>query len=240
LSTLMQALSQNWGDLTQALGQHMLLSLVALLLGCAISVPLGVYLTRHERLATPVLTVVSVIQTIPSLALLGFMIPLLGIGTLPAVIALTLYALLPIVRNTYTGIKEVDPALIESGIGMGMTRRQILWMVELPMARGIIIAGVRTSAVTTIGVATLATFIGAGGLGDIIMRGIDMIDTPTILVGAIPAALLAIVFDVLLMWLDRRLTPRGLRVDAAASRSKKSEISTHGLEEAQTRVHRGA
>ncbi|CAM3762338.1 ABC transporter permease [Alicyclobacillus pomorum] len=240
MSTLMQALSQNWDDLIQGLAQHMFLSLVALLLGCVISVPLGIYLTRHERLATPVITVVSVIQTIPSLALLGFMIPLLGIGTLPALIALTLYALLPIVRNTYTGIKEVDPALIESGTGMGMTKRQILWMVELPMARGIIIAGVRTSAVTTIGVATLATFIGAGGLGDIIMRGIDMIDTPTILVGAIPAALLAIVFDVLLMWLDRRLTPRGLRVDAKASQSNKADIDARRLDEVQTRVNRGA
>ncbi|GMA50793.1 hypothetical protein GCM10025857_21500 [Alicyclobacillus contaminans] len=220
MNALMQALSQNWGDLATALGQHLFLSLVAVVLGCVISVPLGVYLTRHRRLAGPVLTVVSVIQTIPSLALLGFMIPLLGIGTVPAVIALTLYALLPMVRNTYTGIQEVDRSLIESATGMGMTRRQILWMVELPMARGIIIAGVRTSAVTTIGVATLATFIGAGGLGDIIMRGIDMIDTPTILVGAIPAALLAIVFDVLLMWLDRWLTPRGLRVAARSGQRR--------------------
>jgi osmoprotectant transport system permease protein len=225
MSELMQTFSQNWANLLTALGQHVVLSLLAVGIGAALSIPLGVYLTRHERIATPVLTVVSIIQTIPSLALLGFMIPLLGIGTLPAVIALTLYALLPIVRNTYTGIKEVERSLVESGTGMGMTKQQILWMVELPMSRGVIMAGVRTSTVTTIGVATLATFIGAGGLGDIIMRGIDMIDPPLILVGAIPAAALAIVFDVLLMWIDKRLTPRGLRVNKAANTKRTKELA---------------
>lgn len=211
MNLLLQTVSQNWTELLAATGQHIFLSVVALLIGCIISIPLGVFITRHERLANPILTVVSIIQTIPSLALLGFMIPIFGIGTMPAVIALTLYALLPILRNTYTGIKEVDKASVESGTGMGMTRRQILWMVELPLARSVIMAGVRTSAVLTIGVATLATFIGAGGLGDLIMRGIDMIDTPMILTGAIPAALLAIIFDVLLMGLDRVMTPRGIR-----------------------------
>lgn len=211
MSLLFQAFQQNWSDLGVALWQHIYLSLIAVLVGCIISIPLGIFLTRHERLSTPVIGVISVIQTIPSLALLGFMIPLFGIGRVPALIALTLYALLPIVRNTYTGIQEVDRAYIEAGNGMGMTKRQVLWMVELPLSRSVIMAGVRTSAVLTIGVATLATFIGAGGLGDLIMRGIDMIDTPLILVGAIPAALLAIVFDGALMALDRVLTPRGLR-----------------------------
>jgi len=211
LNNLFQTFVQNWSDLQTALWQHVYLSVIALLAGCIISIPLGIYLTRHKRLATPIITVVSIIQTIPSLALLGFMIPLVGIGTVPALIALTLYALLPILRNTYTGIQEVAAPYIEAGNGMGMTKRQILWMVELPLARTVIMAGVRTAAVLTIGVATLATFIGAGGLGDLIMRGIDMIDTPLILVGAIPAALLAIVFDTLLMGVDRVLTPRGLR-----------------------------
>lgn len=220
MNLLWETLSQNWSDLLTATTQHIYLSLIALLAGCVISIPLGIYITRHERLAHPILTVVSIIQTIPSLALLGFMIPLFGIGTLPAVIALTLYALLPILRNTYTGIKEVDKAAVESGRGMGMTRKQILWMVELPLARSVIMAGVRTSAVLTIGVATLATFIGAGGLGDLIMRGISMIDTPTILTGAIPAALLAIVFDLLLLGIDRVMTPRGLR---RGSRSKERQ-----------------
>lgn len=211
MTALWKAFSSNWSALLTALGQHIFLSVLAILIACAISIPLGVYITRHKRLASVVLAVVSVIQTIPSLALLGFMIPLFGIGTLPAVIALTLYALLPIIRNTYTGIMEVDKSLIEAGRGMGMTRSQILWQVELPLSRNVIMAGLRTATVLTIGVATLATFIGAGGLGDLIMRGVDMIDTPMILVGAIPAALLAIVFDALLHWLDRSLTPRGLR-----------------------------
>ncbi|EPZ52652.1 MULTISPECIES: ABC transporter permease [Alicyclobacillus] len=211
MNLLIQAFEQNWQGLLVALGQHIVLSIIAIAVACLISIPLGVYITRHKALAQVVLIIVSIIQTIPSLALLGFMIPLFGIGTLPAVVALTLYALLPIVRNTYTGITEVDRALIEAGRGMGMTRSQILWQVELPLSRNVIMAGVRTATVLTIGIATLATFIGAGGLGDIIMRGIDMIDTPTILAGAIPAALLAIVFDVLLHWLDRVLTPRGLR-----------------------------
>jgi osmoprotectant transport system permease protein len=211
VNLLWQTLVQNWNNLLVATGQHVYLSVIALVAACVISIPLGVFLTRHESIAHPIITVVSVIQTIPSLALLGFMIPILGIGTTPAIIALTLYALLPILRNTYTGIKEVDKSLIESGTGMGMTKGQILRMVELPLSRNVIMAGVRTSAVLTIGVATLATFIGAGGLGDLIMRGIDMIDTPLILVGAIPAALLAIIFDLLLMTLNRMMTPKGLR-----------------------------
>lgn len=211
MAALLQAFSSNWSNLVTALEQHIFLSLVAVVIACLISIPLGVVITRHKTAATVVLAIVSIIQTIPSLALLGFMIPIFGIGTPPAIIALTLYALLPIVRNTYTGIKDVDPALIEAGRGMGMTRSQILWKVELPLARIVIMAGIRTATVLTIGVATLATFIGAGGLGDLIMRGVDMIDTPLILVGAIPAALLAIAFDGLLGWLDKSLTPKGLR-----------------------------
>lgn len=211
MMALWQAFNSNWGNLGVALGQHIFLSVVSILIGCIVSIPLGIYITRHKRVASVVLAIVSIIQTIPSLALLGFMIPIFGIGTTPTIIALSLYALLPIVRNTYTGIREVDASLIEAGRGMGMTKSQILWQVELPLSRNVIMAGVRTATVLTIGVATLATFIGAGGLGDLIMRGVDMIDTPLILVGAIPAALLAIVFDALLHWLDRSLTPRGLR-----------------------------
>ncbi|MCL6594394.1 MAG: ABC transporter permease [Alicyclobacillus sp.] len=206
-------------------GEHLALSLVAMCLACVVSIPLGVVLVRHRRWAGPVMAVASVIQTIPSLALLGFMIPLLGIGKLPALVALTLYAILPVLRNTYTGLCDVDPALLEAAIGMGMRRRQVLWKVELPVSRSVILAGVRTSAVQTIGVATLATFIGAGGLGDLIMRGIDMIDTQMILLGTIPAALLAIVFDLLLVGLDRLCTPKGLRVRPATRSSQRHEAA---------------
>ena len=222
---LWQTFLENWSDLLTALGQHIYLSLIAIIAACVVSVPLGIYLARHKRMAGPIIAVVAVIQTIPSLALLGFMIPIFGIGTLPALIALGLYALLPILRNTFTGICEVDRPMLEAGEGMGMTKRQILWHVELPMARSVIMAGIRTAMVWTIGTATLATFIGAGGLGDIIMRGIDMINTPLILVGAIPAALLALVFDGLLILLDKALTPKGLR----QSIQKKKPIETDGI-----------
>lgn len=189
-----------------------MLSLIALFWSVLIAVPLGVLLTRYRKLASVVLGIVSVFQTIPSLALLGFMIPLFGIGPIPAIIAMVMYALLPILRNTYTGILDVEKAMLEAGRGMGMTRGQLLRMVELPLARPMIFAGIRTATVMTIGVATLASFIGAGGLGDLILRGISTVDTGVILAGAIPAALMAIVFDLVLAWLDWSVTPKGLRL----------------------------
>jgi osmoprotectant transport system permease protein len=201
-----------WPDIVTATSQHIALSLAATLSAVLIAVPLGIVLTRYRKWAAPVLTVVSILQTIPSLALLGFMIPLLGIGPLPAIIAMILYALLPILRNTYTGILDVDPSLLEAGKGIGMTGFQMLRMVKLPLARPVIFAGIRTATVMTIGVATLASFIGGGGLGDLILRGISMVDTGVILAGAIPAAILAIVFDLLLAWIDWIVTPKGLRM----------------------------
>jgi osmoprotectant transport system permease protein len=212
MSELLSTISDRWQDIVDATTQHIELALLAMFFAIVISVPLGVFLTRHRKLAGIVLGIVSVFQTIPSLALLGFMIPLFGIGVVPAVIAMVMYALLPILRNTYTGILGVDQSLMEAGKGMGMTRRQLLWMVELPLSRSVIFAGIRTATVMTIGVATLASFIGAGGLGDLILRGISMVDTGVILAGAIPAALMAIVFDLLLAWVDWRVTPKGLRI----------------------------
>ncbi|OBZ10071.1 ABC transporter permease [Bacillus sp. FJAT-26390] len=201
----------DWENILQKTIEHMELSLVSVVIACVIAIPIGIFLTTHKRLANGIITVVSVIQTIPSLALFGFMIPLVGIGTKPAIIALTLYALLPILQNTYVGISGVNPALIEAGTGMGMTRGQILWMVQLPIARSFIMAGVRVVAVQTISLATIATYIAAGGLGDIITRGISMINTNVILAGAIPVSLLVIVVNLLLLLLNRRLTPKGLR-----------------------------
>jgi len=201
----------SWAEILSKTGEHLYLSFTALFIACLIAIPLGIYFANHDRLATPVIRVVQVIQTIPSLALLGFMVPIFGIGALPAIIALILYSLLPVLQNTFTGIREVDKSLIEIGTGMGMTKRQTLWLVQLPMARSVIMAGVRMAAVQTISVATIATFIGAGGLGDLIMRGIGMLDTAIILTGAIPTALLAILFDRLLLYLDDKLTPKGLR-----------------------------
>ena len=198
-------------DIWVAFQGHILLASVAMIIAIAIAVPLGIILTRNKKMAEGVIGVTAIIQTIPSLALLGFMLPLFGIGKVPAIIALTLYALLPILRNTYTGIIGVDPALVDAGKGMGMTSRQILFMVELPLTLPILMAGIRTATVLTIGVAALATFIGAGGLGDVIIRGLNVMDKNLILSGAIPAAILAIVFDFALKKLEDKVTPKGLK-----------------------------
>jgi osmoprotectant transport system permease protein len=198
-------------EIITATVQHIELSLVALVIAILISVPLGILLTRYQVLATPIIGVASLFQTIPSLALLGFMIPLLGIGWTPAIVALTVYGLLPILRNTYTGIMNVDKAMTEAGTGMGMTSMQVLFKVELPLALSVIMAGIRTAAVLIIGVATLAALIGAGGLGDLIFRGIAMVSAELILAGAIPAALLALLFDFILAWLEKAVTPTGYK-----------------------------
>lgn len=193
--------------------EHLALTVMAVLLAILVGVPLGVGLTRYLRAAPPVLGAAGVIQTVPGLALLAFMIPLpgLGLGTRSAVVALFLYALLPIVRNAFTGIREVDADLVEAARAMGLTDRQVLFRVELPLAVRTVMAGVRTSTVITIGVATLAAFIGAGGLGDPIVTGLQLDDIYLILSGAVPAAALAVVVDAALGLLERRLVPRGLK-----------------------------
>lgn len=203
MNTFISTLSERKGELLSALLEHIELSFIALLIAVLIGVPLGILLTKTPKLSEPIINVAAVLQTIPSLALLGLMIPLFGIGTVPAVIALVIYALLPILRNTYTGIVGVDPSLIEAAKGIGMKPARRLLRVELPLAMPVIMAGVRTAMVLIIGTATLAALIGAGGLGDLILLGIDRNNTSLILIGAIPAALLAIVFDIILRILSR-------------------------------------
>ena len=182
---------------------HIGLTSVSLLIAVVIGMPLGILIARKRKLSGTVLGFAGVLQTIPSIALLGFMIPLLGIGTLPAIAALFLYALLPIVRNTYTGIKEVDASVVDAAKGMGMSINQILIKVQLPLALPVILAGIRTATVINVGVATLAAYIAAGGLGEFIFGGIALNNTNMILAGAIPAALLAIIFDFLLSLLQK-------------------------------------
>jgi len=193
--------------------QHLMLTLSALGLAMLFGIPLAIALTRMARLNTAVFSVINTIQTIPSLALLGFLIPLLGIGAKPAILALFLYALLPLVRNTYTGIREVDGELKEASRGIGLTDLQVLRMVEIPLAMPMIMAGVRNSAVILIGTATLAALIGAGGLGDPIFRGISSVRTNTILLGAVPAATLAVLMDQLFQQIERKLISKGLRIN---------------------------
>lgn len=196
------------GEILARSAEHLMLAAVATFIAAAIGLPLGIFLSRRPAWQKPVLGFAGILQTIPSLALLGFLIPvpyLGGIGARTAVFALVLYALLPIVRNTVTGIVEVDPAVREAGRGMGMTDGQLLRMVELPLAAAVIFAGVRVSLVISIGIATIAAYIGAGGLGMYIFRGISTLDNRLILAGAIPAALLALLSDAILGMLETRL-----------------------------------
>lgn len=183
--------------------QHLFLTLVSMAIATIVGVAIGVIITRIEKASSITLGFVGAIQTIPSLALLGFLLPIFGIGTTPAIIALFLYALLPIVRNTYTGIKGIDPAVKEASKGMGMTKFQLLYLVEFPLAFPIILAGIRTSTVINVGVATLCALIAAGGLGEFIFRGISLNNTNMILAGAIPASILAILLDATLGILQR-------------------------------------
>ncbi|WP_400246750.1 glycine betaine ABC transporter substrate-binding protein [Niallia sp. JL1B1071] len=198
----------------------MYLSLLSIAIAIIISVPLGIYLTRHRKIADSIIGVAGVFQTIPSLALLVFLVPFIGTGKLPAIIALTVYGLLPILRNTYLGIVGVERSAIEAGVGMGMTNRQVLWMVELPLSLRVIMGGIRTATVLIIGVATIAGLIGAGGLGDLIFRGLQTYNTGLILAGAVPSALLAIIFDYLLKLLEDDVTPQGLHQNKKANKNK--------------------
>ncbi|MFQ5695969.1 MAG: ABC transporter permease [Terriglobia bacterium] len=191
--------------------QHIQLVAIAMVIAGAIGLPLGILITRRAGLRRWVLGAANVVQTIPSLAIFGFLLPVPlvgGIGARTAIVALALYALLPIIRNTYTGIVSVDPAAVEAARGMGMTDRQLLWHVEIPLALGVILAGVRVAAVISVGIATIAAAIGAGGLGTYIFRGLAMVNNQVILAGAIPAALLALLADVSLGWAEHRLKAR--------------------------------
>jgi osmoprotectant transport system permease protein len=191
------------------LGQHVGLVAISTTIASALGLPLGVLVARRPGWRRPVLGLANVFQTIPSLALFGLMIPVFGIGAWTAITALVVYALLPIVRNTYAGIAGVDPAVREAGRGMGMTDGELLRLVELPLAAGVILAGVRIATVVSVGIATIAAAIGAGGLGVYIFRGVATVDDTLILAGAIPAALLALLADALLWFVERRLVWRG-------------------------------
>ncbi|WP_153723156.1 osmoprotectant update ABC transporter permease/substrate-binding subunit OpuFB [Sporosarcina cascadiensis] len=198
MNNFLEVFQDRRGQLLSALLEHIQISLIALLFAVLIAIPIGIYLTNHRKIAESVIGASAVLQTIPSLALLGLLIPLFGIGKIPAIIALVAYALLPILRNTYTGIKEVDPSLKEAATAMGMNTWKRLVKVELPLAMPVMMAGIRTSMVLIVGTATLAALIGAGGLGDLILLGIDRNNPSLIVLGAIPAALLALFFDFLL------------------------------------------
>jgi osmoprotectant transport system permease protein len=208
---LLRFLVQHHTEVLESTGEHLWLVGWSTLFAALIGVPLGILIAHRSRLDRPVLATANIIQTIPSLALFGFLLPVPWLGDRAdrlAILALTLYALLPIIRNTYAGIRGVDAAVVEAGRGMGLTQSQLLLQVELPLALSLILSGVRIAMVISVGLATIAAAIGAGGLGEFIFRGLAMVDNRVILAGAIPAAVLALLADFGMGWIEKRLRPR--------------------------------
>ncbi|MCD8797754.1 ABC transporter permease [Mammaliicoccus sciuri] len=209
---MIEFLQVNGNELLQKTLEHFYISLLALLLAMIVAIPLGILLTRTKKLAKLVLSIASVLQTVPSLAVLALMIPFLGVGKLPAILALFIYILLPILNNTYIGINNVDKNVKAAGLSMGMTKFQEMFMIELPLAISVIMSGVRLSSVYAISWATLASFIGAGGLGDFIFNGLNLYQPDLIIGGAISVTLIALIMDFVLSKVELWVTPKGLKV----------------------------
>lgn len=200
----------NWQLILSKTGEHVSLALIAVGFACVVGIPLGVVIIKNKKAAGIVIGVANIMQTIPSLALFAFVIPIFGVGRPNAIFALFLYALLPIIKNTYIGLNNVDPAIIEAARGMGMSRMQIMFRVQMPLAVSVIMGGVRIATVTGIGIATIATLIGAGGLGYLIYQGLGIMNFNLIFSGAISAALLALFMDFLLGFFEKKLTSKGI------------------------------
>jgi len=207
---LYEYIIQNYSLILEKAGEHVYLAGIAVLLACAVGIPVGFLITNNKKAANIVIGLANVIQTIPSLALFAFALPIFGIGPDNAIFALFLYALLPIIKNTLIGIRNVNPAIREAARGMGMSRSQIMFKVEIPLAISVIMGGVRIATVTGIGIATIATLIGAGGLGQLIYQGIGMWNNEMIYAGAICSALLALAADFLLGLVEKKLTSKGI------------------------------
>ncbi|MDA8353474.1 MAG: ABC transporter permease [Firmicutes bacterium] len=206
---MMEFFSKHGQELLIKTWEHLTISGVAILLGVLVAVPLGILFTRIPKLADRLISLVGILQTIPSLAILAFFIPLMGVGKFPAIIALFVYSLLPILRNTYTGVKNVDQNVLEAGKGMGMNQWESIVKIELPLALPVIMAGIRLSTVYLIGWASLAAFIGGGGLGDFIFDGMNLYQPELIVAGTVPATILALLANGLLSVIEKKLTPKG-------------------------------
>lgn len=211
LGTLIDFFKNRNDEIIQRLLEHIELTLIAVGFAIIVGIPLGILIARYKKLAVPVIGVANVIQAIPSLALLGFLLPILGIGSTPAIVMVLLYSLLPIVKNCYTGLINIDVDLLEAAKGMGMTKRQVLFKVQIPLAMPVIMAGIRISAVTAVGLMTIAAFIGAGGLGDLVFKGVQSVNNNMILAGALPACLLALLMDFLIGKLEKVTVPKGIK-----------------------------
>lgn len=217
-SYLVTNTNQVWGLLLD----HIRLTVIAVGLAILVGVPLGILISYIKSLSRPILGITNLIQAIPSMALLGFAIPLLGIGTVPAVVVVFLYSLLPIIKNTYIGILQINPQLIEAARGIGMTRFNILYKIQIPLTLPTLMAGVRISSVTAVGLMTIAAFIGAGGLGFLVFSGISSVNTAMILAGAIPACILALTVDWILSLVEDLVTPMSLRPGVLKNRRGKN------------------
>ncbi|EZH64753.1 choline ABC transporter permease [Bacillaceae bacterium JMAK1] len=215
MEAIITTLSAYGWDLLEKTGEHMFISMAAIFLGVSVAIPAGILLTRIPKVADRIISFVGVLQTVPSLAILAFLMPFLGVGILPAIIALFIYSVLPILRNTYTGVMEVDSSLKEAGRGMGMSNWETVRKIELPLALPVIMSGIRFATVYLIGWATLAAFIGGGGLGDLIFDGLNLYQPELIILGTIPATLLALLANGGLSMIEKKLTPVAMRGETA-------------------------
>jgi osmoprotectant transport system permease protein len=220
MSDFYNYLSTNYEQILNLLGQHIYLSIISVLVAVIIGIPLGILISRQPKLSKPIIGTTNVIQAIPSLALLGFLIPFIGIGSAPAIVMVVLYSLLPIVKNTYTGLTNIDPDILEAAKGIGLTKSQTMKKVQLPLAFPMIMAGIRISAVTAVGLMTIAAFVGAGGLGYLVFSGVQTVDNYMILAGAIPACILALLIDFVVGKLETKFSYSNKRKSASKSSKK--------------------
>src|SRR5918998_6027832 len=213
LTEMVAYIRDNQERFLELLSEHVQLTVVSVVIGLLIALPLAVVASRFELLAKPLTWLAAIGQTIPSIAILGLMLPFLGTGFVPSLFALTIRAILPIFLNSYVGIRSTDPAIVDAARGMGTGDAQLLLMVELPLASPVLFAGIKTATVQNIGLATLAAFIGGGGLGDLILQGLAMVDAPVLLAGAVPVALLAVIAEISMGRLRRLAVPDGLQIE---------------------------
>jgi len=206
MSNFWNYVTSNYEQITELLGQHLYLSIISVLIAIIIGIPLGILISNEPKLSKPIIGTTNVIQAVPSLALLGFLIPFIGIGSNPAIVMVVLYSLLPIVKNTYTGLTNIDGDILEAAKGIGLTKSQTMRKVQLPLAFPMIMAGIRISAVTAVGLMTIAAFVGAGGLGYLVFSGVQTVDNNMILAGAIPACILALLIDFVVGKLETSLS----------------------------------
>lgn len=204
---MLEWLMSNWAQVLEKILEHLLISTTSLLIGILIAVPIGILLTRTEKLAKIVMSIASILQTLPALALLAIMVPILGVGVKPAIAALVIYSLLPILRNTYLGIESVDENVIDASKGMGFTNMQIITKVEIPLAISVIISGIQLSAVYLVSWTTIASYIGAGGLGDLIFMGLNNFNFYAIIAGTIPVTIMALALNGIFEVIKNKLTP---------------------------------